>query len=259
MKSRLFKRAYLFVSSPKLTLAILVYSTFLLFGATLMQSQIGIAEMQGRYVESFIFLASPFFWSSSFLSAIKFPLFGGAFVGTLAVVNLIASCMRYAKFGIQGFGVSITHMAIVLLIVSGALQYFMRVEGRISLREGVPANLVYTGSGSKTITLPFSVTLKQFKDEKWAGSDIAKEYSSQIYFERGGSREDAEVSVNSPVSFGGWTFYQMSYGDGGKTSILGVVRNPARLLPWLSVGATFLGMLVIFLPRAVFGRRSNEN
>lgn len=259
MKSRLFKRAYLFASSPKLTLAILVYSTFLLFGATLMQSQIGIAEMQGRYVESFIFLASPFFWSSSFLSAIKFPLFGGAFVGTLAVVNLIASCMRHAKFGIQGFGVSITHMAIVLLIVSGALQYFMRVEGRISLREGVPANLVYIGSGSKTITLPFSVTLKQFKDEKWAGSDIAKEYSSQIYFERGGSREDAEVSVNSPVSFGGWTFYQMSYGDGGKTSILGVVRNPARLLPWLSVGATFLGMLVIFLPRAVFGRRSNEN
>ena len=188
MKSRLFKRAYLFASSPKLTLAILVYSTFLLFGATLMQSQIGIAEMQGRYVESFIFLASPFFWSSSFLSAIKFPLFGGAFVGTLAVVNLIASCMRYAKFGIQGFGVSITHMAIVLLIISGALQYFMRVEGRISLREGVPANLVYIGSGSKTITLPFSVTLKQFKDEKWAGSDIAKEYSSQIYFERGGSR-----------------------------------------------------------------------
>ena len=51
----------------------------------------------------------------------------------------------------------------------------------------------------------------------------------------------------------------MTYGDGGKTSILGVVRNPARLLPWLSVGATFLGMLVIFLPRAVFGRRSNEN
>ena len=239
MKSRLFKRAYLFASSPKLTLAILVYSTFLLFGATLMQSQIGIAEMQGRYVESFIFLASPFFWSSSFL--------------------LVASCMRYAKFGIQGFGVSITHMAIVLLIVSGALQYFMRVEGRISLREGVPANLVYIGSGSKTITLPFSVTLKQFKDEKWAGSDISKEYSSQIYFERGGSRENAEVSVNSPVSFGGWTFYQMSYGDGGKTSILGVVRNPARLLPWLSVSATFLGMLVIFLPRAVFGRRSNEN
>ena len=48
-------------------------------------------------------------------------------------------------------------------------------------------------------------------------------------------------------------------GDGGKTSILGVVRNPARLLPWLSVGATFLGMLVIFLPRAVFRRRNNEN
>lgn len=258
MKSRLLKKAYLFASSPRLTLAILFYSTFLLFGATLMQPKIGIMEMQSRYVESFVFFASPFFWSDSFLSAIKIPLLGGAFVGAAAVVNLIASCMRYAKFGLQGFGVSITHMAIVLLIVSGALQYFMRVEGRISLREGAAENLVYLGADGKTMKLPFSLTLKQFNDEKWAGSDIAKKYSSKIYFERGGNREEAEVSVNSPVSFGGWTFYQMSYADGGKTSILGAVRNPARLLPWLSVGATFLGMLVIFLPRAIFGRRNNE-
>ena len=41
----------------------------------------------------------------------------------------------------------------------------------------------------------------------------------------------------------------MSYGDGGRTSVLAAVRNPARLLPWLAVGATFIGMAIMCLPR----------
>ena len=57
--------------------------------------------------------------------------------------------------------------------------------------------------------------------------------------------------MNAPASFSGWTFYQFSFKDGGKTSVLAAVRNPARLLPWLSVGAAFAGMLITFLPRVL--------
>ena len=52
--------------------------------------------------------------------------------------------------------------------------------------------------------------------------------------------------MNSPASFMGWTFYQSSYADDGKTSILTAVRNPARMLPWLSVFAAFFGMVIAF-------------
>lgn len=76
-----------------------------------------------------------------------------------------------------------------------------------------------------------------------------EELFEQGRISRGENKSEQVVSMNSPGSFGGWTFYQMSYGDGGRTSVLSAVRNPARLLPWLAVGATFIGMAIMFLPR----------
>ena len=98
--------------------------------------------------------------------------------------------------------------------------------------------------------------LKKFTEEKWAGSSIAKGYSSEIVFVKSGAETESTVSMNNPASFAGWTFYQMSYGRDG-SSVLGAVKNPARLLPWLAVGMAFFGMIVVFLPRA-FGRDGNE-
>ena len=91
--------------------------------------------------------------------------------------------------------------------------------------------------------------LADFSVEHWDSSSTPKSFSSRVEFSRGENKSEQVVSMNSPGSFGGWTFYQMSYGDGGRTSVLSAVRNPARLLPWLAVGATFIGMAIMFLPR----------
>ncbi len=230
------------MSSPRLTLGILVYGVFLVFVGTLAQTEIGIAKAQADYFESLFVIAK--------LGAVKFPIVGGAFVGTFAVVNIVLSTMRFCKFGVQGLGVSITHMALALLIISGGLQYFLRVEGTLVLRPSQTSNFVVLRDSPQVVKLPFSVTLKQFREDKWEGSSIAKNYSSDIVFTRDGKSIETRTSMNNPASFAGWTFYQMSYGKDG-SSVLGAVKNPARLLPWLSVGATFVGMLIIFLPRAI--------
>ena len=178
---------------------------------------------------------------------------GGAVVGIVAVVNIVLSAMRFCKFGVLGLGVSITHMSLALLVISGGLQYFLRIEGSMVLKPSQTSDIVVlSGSNTQIKKLPFTVTLLEFKEEKWNGSAIAKSYSSDIVFKRGDTTINAKTSMNSPASFAGWTFYQMSYGKDG-SSVLGAVKNPARLLPWLAVGATFFGMLIIFLPRA-FGK-----
>lgn len=243
MKTRMPNAAYRFAASPRLTAALLAYSVFLVFIGTLDSQFIGISAAQKKYFESFFCLAFGYV-----------PLAGGACVGLLAAANIAASMVRYVKSDVRGLGILVTHIALVALIFSGALQFFMRTEGVMVLKENVPSNEVATGeeavSGNagdgKTIRLDFSVELKKFSAQMWDGSDIPRGFSSEIRFMQGESQIDAVVKINSPISFGGWTFYQNSYSDGGKTSVLSAVKNPGRFLPWLSVAAVFAGMALTF-------------
>lgn len=248
MKARALNILYRAFSSPYLMMALLAYSVVLLFFASVAQQQISAAQAQSMYFESLVFLL-PFF-------GVKIPLAGGVLVGLLACFNIVLSCIRHSTFGLHGFGVSLAHMALVLLIVAGFMQYLMREEGRIVLQNGQSVSEVTLSDGSK-VALPFNVRLEKFEMENWQGSNIAKNYSSQISFERDGKNISALVKMNSPVSFGGWTFYQNSYGENGKYSVLACVKNPARLLPWISFGAIFAGMLIIFSSKA-FGLRERE-
>ena len=242
MKAALLKLMYAVASSRRLAVGIMAYATLLVFIATLAQKEIGVAAAQAKYFESFFCVAT--------LGFIKIPLLGGASVGLLAAVNILASGWRYVRGGLYGFGASI----------AGVLQYYMRVEGSMVLREGTESDTILVGakngSAGSIMKLPFKVKLVKFSMEKWDSSSTPKSFSSQVEFKRGDSGVEQVVSMNSPGSFGGWTFYQMSYGDGGKTSVLAAVRNPARLLPWLAVGATFAGMAIMFIPR-LFAREKN--
>lgn len=129
MKIAALKFLYAIASSKRLAVGLMVYAAFLVFVARLAQREIGVAAAQAEYFESFFCVGS--------LGPLKFPLFGGALVGLAAIVNILASGWRYVSGGLFGFGASVAHMALVLLIVSGALQYFMRVEGSLVLREGM--------------------------------------------------------------------------------------------------------------------------
>ena len=64
---------------------------------------------------------------------------------------------------------------------------------------------------------------------------------------RGGESTETVIRMNAPVSFGGWIFYQNSYANGGRTSVITAVRNPVRFFPWISVLGVFACMLLIFL------------
>lgn len=63
----------------------------------------------------------------------------------------------------------------------------------------------------------------------WDGGDIPRGFSSKIRFMQDKSQTGAVVKTNSPISFGGWTFYQNSYSDGGKTG--STVLSRSSVLP----------------------------
>ena len=57
---------------------------------------------------------------------------------------------------------------------------------------------------------------------------------------------DALIYMNHPLRYGGKTFYQASFGQNDRLSVLQVVRNPGWLIPYLSCTLVALGLLLHF-------------
>lgn len=237
-------RIFLFISSPKLTVAIIFYAVIFIFFSTLQQRTLGITEVQRLYFESF-------FCSVNMLGINVFFL-GGTSIALLGLINLLSSIFRYSSNGIRGFGFSMTHFGIVLLLFAAFLQYMWRKEGRMSLHEGEATDLIVMRSNTdkiETLKLPFKVELIKFVEEKWEGSDIPKQYSSDVNFLYEGIVAKRTIKMNEPASFGPWTFFQASFGEEGKLSVLQVVNNPASLLPTISIALIFFGMIIMIVVR----------
>jgi len=105
---------------------------------------------------------------------------------------------------------------------------------------------------------PFSLTLKDFRHDIYPGTDIAKNFSSRVHlFEaQTGESRDALIYMNHPLRYHGNTFYQASFGQGDKLSVLQVVKNPAWVAPYLSCFLVILGLVIqFFMHLSAFIRR----
>lgn len=94
----------------------------------------------------------------------------------------------------------------------------------------------------------FALTLLDFAHDRYAGTDIPKNFSSRVRlidFQRGENRE-VLISMNDPLRYRGFTFYQSGFDNDDKTSILQVVKNPAMLLPYIACGLVALGLVTQF-------------
>lgn len=94
----------------------------------------------------------------------------------------------------------------------------------------------------------FALTLLHFAHDRYAGTDIPKNFSSRVRLvdlQRGENRE-VLISMNDPLRYRGYTFYQAGFDNNDKTTILQVVKNPAMLLPYIACGLVGLGLLIQF-------------
>jgi hypothetical protein len=95
---------------------------------------------------------------------------------------------------------------------------------------------------------PFSVQLLQFSHDRYAGTEIPKNFSSRVRISdpTAGSGRETLIFMNNPLRYRGLTFYQAGFGNNDTTSILQVVKNPSWLLPYISCGVIIFGLLVQF-------------
>ncbi|MEI6035569.1 MAG: cytochrome c biogenesis protein ResB [Verrucomicrobiae bacterium] len=92
---------------------------------------------------------------------------------------------------------------------------------------------------------PFSLTLQKFTHERYAGTQIAKNFASRAVLndpERN-ERRDVLISMNHPLRYRGETFFQSGFEENEAATILQVVYNPSFIAPYLACVIVSAGLL----------------
>ena len=105
--------------------------------------------------------------------------------------------------------------------------------------------------------LPFSLTLLKFSHDIYPGTDIPKNFSSKIRLNPpDGEGREVLIYMNNPLRTAGLTFFQKSFANEDRTTVLQVVRNPGWQIPYLACSLMALGLVLQFgLHLAGFARR----
>lgn len=107
---------------------------------------------------------------------------------------------------------------------------------------------------------PYSLHLMDFKHDLFTGTQMARNFSSDVRLVDEGRNVDREVHIymNHPLRHAGETFYQASFLRDDSGTVLQVVQNPGWMIPYISCTVVTLGMLLHFGIRLVptLGRRS---
>ncbi len=146
----------------------------------------------------------------------------------------VAFVLQRGRF--RPLGPYIIHLSLLLILVGGLVGKFRGVEGRLLVFEGETARS-FLLADNREHPLDFELRLDDFQ-VKYYEQGIPAEFRSDLTIFRNGKEvRKAVCRVNEPVTFGGLTFYQSSYGaqpDGPirlkvcQGSICHVVEAPLR-------------------------------
>jgi hypothetical protein len=97
--------------------------------------------------------------------------------------------------------------------------------------------------------LDADIELLDFQHDRYPGTDIPYNFSSQVRIHEPGSVQGREtlIYMNHPLRHGGLTFYQASFANEDTMSMFQVVRNPARWVPYAASGVITAGLALQFL------------
>jgi len=109
-------------------------------------------------------------------------------------------------------GPYLVHLALLLILAGGLIGKFWGIEGSLPLQQGETADKFQLGQ-KMAMPLDFQVRLDQFQVQFYDQGGTPKEFRSDLtFFQDGQEVLRAACRVNYPVTFGGFTFYQASYG-----------------------------------------------
>jgi hypothetical protein len=96
---------------------------------------------------------------------------------------------------------------------------------------------------------PYSIKLLDFVHEKYEGTQMPKDFASQIMLVNEGDDVNRELRIwmNNPLRYARRTFYQSGFLPDDSGTVLQVVRNDSWMIPYLACMIVFVGMAAHFV------------
>jgi hypothetical protein len=125
-------------------------------------------------------------------------------------------------------------------------EYWLGLDSVIKLYRD--DRMFVVGYGHKQMQLDFPMRLLEFQMGRYEGTDRPSSYASVVHVP---GQPQVTISMNEPLKYHGFTFYQSSFEKDPQTgkptaSILSVNRDPGRWIKYIGSMMIVLGSIVLF-------------
>lgn len=181
----------------------------------------------------------------------------------LQAVNLVSMFLQGSYFKRISKGSLIFHGAFVFIWLGAAVTHYVGVTGIMHIREGETTDFMMCdeGAGMSKSSLPFSVTLNDFRLQRYPGSHSPMSYESDLVIKSENETPlQATISMNKVIDVNGYRLFQSSFEQDEQGTILSVSYDrPGMQLTYIGYFLLFVGfVLTLFSKRSRFGRLRKE-
>ena len=160
-------------------------------------------------------------------------------------LNIKYNDYTYAKKGRSEMGILKTDVTL-----DGKTELFKLVGRRGMPGTPIEAKFgdtnVYIEYGSKQMTLPFAIKLNDFQLERYPGSMSPSSYASEVTLidETNNKKFDYRIYMNNTLKYGSYQFFQSSYDQDEKGTVLSVNNDPGKWPTYLGYFLLTLGLIM---------------
>lgn len=172
-------------------------------------------------------------------------MYGSWWFSLLWAVLMAAAVFYFVKRRVRTVSTVCLHLSFVIILVGAFLTHVMSRQGMLHLRQGETTDVYFTqadnAEGVEEHKLPFTLQLEKFDIVYHSGTTAVADYITQFTVTDGDNSEKATVSMNNIFTYKGYRFYQSSYDDDGRGSILSINYDP------FGIPVTYTGYALLFL------------
>ena len=157
--------------------------------------------------------------------------------------NLTGIIFRFKSWKKGKLTVFIFHIAFLVILLGAGITRYLGYEGTMHIREGETNNIII--SEGVSITLPFKLKLSDFVLDRYPGSMSPSSYASEVilFNHKENITIPYRIYMNHILKYKGYRFYQSSYDNDEKGTILSVNHDgPGIFVTYTGYFLLSLGM-----------------